>query len=237
MNRRHACQLARLAVRRYWTAGRLTALFVNPVIHETDDSMSLWQPIGMRYWRILDRQNRTQHAAPFGVLRDDAVLSPAIWTGQDAVITLSFADPFCVYSFWSELGEFASFFGNVQLPTRVTRLADGEVLLDSTDLAADVVFHGYGSYEWRDLDELEDRADHDGYWQRSDIPLIIGWGEQLIERWEGHRWPFPADIEPPTDRPGWQGPDSPKSSWLAAPLAQPHVASSKGAPIGDLVVP
>ena len=59
------------------------------MISETPDSMSLWQPIGMRYWRILDRENRTQHASPFGGLEEDAVLAPATWTGQNAVITLS----------------------------------------------------------------------------------------------------------------------------------------------------
>lgn len=204
----------RIAVRRYWTGGKLTTLFVNPVISETPDSMSLWQPIGMRYWRILDRENRTQHASPFGVLEEDAVLAPATWTGQNAVITLSYADPFCVYSFWSEQGDFVSFFGNIQVPTRVTRLADGVVLLDSTDLAVDVIFHGFDSYEWRDLDELQERADHDGYWQRDEIPRIRSWGEELIGRWAERQWPFTEVPESPLGLPHWHGPEILDPDWL-----------------------
>ena len=135
-------------------------------------------------------------------------------TGLHAVITLSYADPFCVYSFWSERGDFTSFFGNIQVPTRVTRLADGVVLLDSTDLAVDVVFHGFDSYEWRDLDELQERADHDGYWQRDEIPRIRSWGEELIGRWAERQWPFTDIAESPLGLPFWHGPEILDPDWL-----------------------
>lgn len=190
---------------------------MNPVISEAPGSIALWQPIGMRYWRILDRDGRTQHAAPFAVLEDDAVLSPATWSGQHAVITGSYADPFCVYSFVSEQGDFTSFFGNIQTPTQVTRLDDGVALLDSTDLALDVVFDGFGSYEWRDVDELQERAEHVGYWQRDEIPRIRSWGEELIGRWAERQWPFVEIAELPRGLPHWHGPETVDPDWLTPP--------------------
>jgi len=211
----------RLAVRRFWTAGRLTALFVNPVIDETADTVTLWQPIGLRFWRALDSERRTQHLSPFGVLQDDAVFSSATWSGQNAIITLAYTDPFCVYTFWSEQGEFQSFFGNIQLPTSVTQLNENVLLLDSTDLAVDVIFHGFHSYEWRDIDELEERAEHEGYWKRTDIPKYIDWGEQLISRWTEHKWPFPLNTDPPATSPSWQNLDLPPDSWLDPNIGKP----------------
>lgn len=181
-------------LRRYFSGTTLVTLFDHTVLDCGSDRLILAMPIGTPYWRIVSPTGRFQHEDPFGVLEAGATLEPQRWSGVHATVWMSRDAPYALYTFWEPTGEFRSFYGNLQAPMRLGQLADGTVVADTSDHAADLVFPNLEEHHWKDLDELVHRTGHPAYWSEGEAAGILAAGEALVDCQRRRVSPFPREI-------------------------------------------
>lgn len=105
---------------------------------------------------------------------------------------------FSVWCFFTEAGEFAAWYGNLEAPFVRTHLG-----IDTRDHALDVIAHPNGQWEWKDEKEFARRVELgiDSFEHQAAVRAA---GEEFIARFEHHAPPFNQGWEswrPPAD---WQ---------------------------------
>jgi len=177
-------------VRRYWTGGRVTTLFVHQVVADDSDGLRLWLPAGTPYWRIQTPDGRTQHEAPFEVLEPESRLVRTTWSGVDALIWMSDSTDFALWTFWDpETKGITKRYGNIEAAMRRGQVG-GTAVADTVDYALDIDFVDETAWRWKDEDEVVERSEHAGYWPAACVEEIRGFGQQLIDLFEAKEFPF-----------------------------------------------
>jgi Protein of unknown function (DUF402) len=126
------------------------------------------------------------------------------WQGHGVLMLQRPGDAHAIWLFWRGSDrEFAGWYVNLQRPFARTPIG-----YDTMDLELDIWIPEGGSWEWKDLDQLEERV-RDGRFTREEVEEITADGLRIAadldagRRWWDERWP---DFVPD---PGWEVPDLP----------------------------
>jgi len=136
------------------------------------------------------------------------------WQGHGVLMLQRPGESHGIWHFWEEPGRrFAGWYVNIQRP--FTRTPIG---YDTEDLELDIWIPDGGSWQWKDLDALEDRV-RDGRFTRDEVEAIKAEGLRIAadldagRRWWDERW---RDFQP---EPGWEPPAELPAGWNAARTA------------------
>jgi len=175
-------------LRRYFRGGRISFMNLVRVVADDETGLRLWIPAGYPYWRITDSAGRTLHDAPLDELTEPR-LTRAQWTGSDVMVWMPEGRAYSVWWFWRD-GNFDGWYGNLEEP--YVRWADyGCAGVDTSDQVLDLWVNGADrSYQWKDLEEFQERTGHPLYWNEAQAARIRATGEELIRLAEAGRFPF-----------------------------------------------
>jgi len=136
------------------------------------------------------------------------------WEGHGVLMLQRPDDCHAIWHFWEGTERrFAGWYVNIQRPFARTAIG-----YDTQDLELDIWIPAGGSWQWKDMEALEDRV-RDGRFTREEVDAIKAEGFRIAEdldagrRWWDERW---RDFVPD---PGWQLPAQLPAGWDMSPTA------------------
>jgi hypothetical protein len=187
--------------------GRVASVECARVLRDDDEGLVTWVGRGSALVRRTTLAGEPVRYMPLSEkLSVPLMYQTGAWRGPGVVIYTPPDARHAVWWFYSELGEFESWYINLQSPAR--RWWGG---VDIRDHALDVVVSADRSWRWKDEDEFAERTGHPLYWTDAEAAAIRAEGERLIQhavagtyvfdgRWCDFR-PDPA--WPPASLPWW----------------------------------
>lgn len=199
----------RTVLHRYWRAGHLTLMQVTRVVADDERGLFVWLPIGAKYWRIMSADGRNHRDAPIDQLGADAALAELTWVGYDVLIWKPREEAMSVWWFFAPDGTFAGWKVNLEEPS--SKWDDGTVAgVDIADQALDLAVEPDGTWEWKDLDEFEERTGHPLYWTAGEAAVIRAEGERVAKLIDARQFPFDGTHTTFRPEPGWPIPLRPE---------------------------
>jgi len=206
----------RVALRRYWRAGRISFLNVMTVVADDARGLRLWQSVGAPFAVLTAADGRTQHDGAIDEL-GPMTLAEKAWVGSDVMVFHpAERPPWTVWWFFDEdHGGFQGWYVNLEEP--IDRWDDGALVgVDTADHALDIWVEPDRSWRWKDEGEFAAKIGHPLYWNESEAAKIRAAGCAAIDLVEAGKFPFdgswcdlaggpPRPV--PTRRPdGWDRP-------------------------------
>ncbi|BFU43652.1 DUF402 domain-containing protein [Krasilnikovia sp. MM14-A1004] len=169
--------------RRYRRAARYTWAQPMRVISDDEAGLLLWHPAGSDFARLTDADGNTQHELPVDEMRDPELVL-GTWQDYDILVLMPPGASHSVWWFFSD-GEFDSWYVNLEDP--YVRLPDG---VDTADLVLDIVVDPQRRWEWKDVDEFNQRIGNPLYFDAEQAELIRAEGARLVKLIEAGDFPF-----------------------------------------------
>jgi hypothetical protein len=161
------------------------------VVSDNDDGLLLWQSHGSDFAALVDADGSDPHEVPLDQMREPR-LTRSHWR-NDVLILMPPAAAYSVWWFFRE-GVFTGWYVNLETP--YVRRPDG---VDATDLVLDIVVQPDRRWQWKDVDEFEQRIGHPLYFDRAAADGVREQGLDLVKLIEAGAYPFDgthADFSP-----------------------------------------
>ncbi|GAA2715662.1 hypothetical protein Apa02nite_083030 [Actinoplanes palleronii] len=176
------------------------------VISDDESGLLLWHPEGSEFARLIDADGNTQHEITVDRMRDPK-LTVHLWEGRDILVLMPPAAAHSVWWFF-EKGRFTGWYVNLEAPC-VRR--PGSV--DTGDHVLDIVVTPQREWEWKDVDEFDERIGDPSYFDADTAETIRAEGNRLIKQIEAREFPFDGtytDFQPSPEWPALRLTDSPQ---------------------------
>jgi hypothetical protein len=186
-----------VAVLRYLWFGRPFWAIPARIVEDRDERTVLWVAPGTTYLRPHLRLTMAEIAADEWVPREHP------WQGNGTLMISCRDEPHSVWLFWDAAGEHESWYVNLELPWRRTRLG-----FDSRDHQLDVVIERDRTWRWKDERELRDAVEV-GLLTREEARRIRGDGERVVAALDEL---VPTGFERWRPEPSWWLPELPRDA-------------------------
>jgi protein associated with RNAse G/E len=188
-------EVGQVIARRYLRGKWCTWVQPMRVVKDDAAGLLLWQPAGSDHATLVDADGNTPHDASPDRMRDPE-LARRVWRGDVLVLML----PEAGYSVWwlFQEGDFTGWYVNLEEPY-VRR--NGAV--ETTDHVLDIVVTRQRRWQWKDVDEFDERIGEPFYFDRVAGEAIRAEGRRLIKLIEAGDFPFDGTYTDFRPDPGW----------------------------------
>lgn len=167
------------------------------VIGDDESGLLLWHPAGSDFARLIDAGGNTLHEVTPDRMREPK-LAVGTWQNYDILVLMP---PEAAHSVWwfYQQGTFTGWYVNLEAP--YIRRPDS---VDTNDHVLDLVVMPDRQWEWKDVEEFDERIGDPFYFDRPTAEAIRAEGERLTKLIEAGDFPFDGthtDFRPDPDWP------------------------------------
>jgi len=162
---------------------------------DADETVTLWVPPKSPVMEVAMPDGRLVREIPrLEALTLDTgqvgVVQPGEWYGPGVVMQTTASEPWSVWWFFREDGDFDGWYGNLEAPSVRWTAPDGTRVIDTADRELDLVFGAEGSWWWKDEDAFAATTGRPGFWADDLASVIRADGERLRGMFERREGPF-----------------------------------------------